>query len=113
MRKVIAAALAMPLLVSGVATAQTGNAGSGAMGPFTVDIEALAWWFKSSPTPTPIITDGVYGQPNTNVLLGGGDMETNPNPGFRLSAGPWPRWPRSCLPTLLPPQSANQCPRSA
>jgi len=86
MRKVIAAALAMPLLVSGVATAQTGNAGSGAMGPFTVDIEALAWWFKSSPTPTPIITDGVYGQPNTNVLLGGGDMETNPNPGFRLSA---------------------------
>ena len=43
---------------------------------------SAGWWFKSSPTPTPIITDGVYGQPNTNVLLGGGDMDTNPNPGF-------------------------------
>jgi len=29
----------------------------------------------------------VYGRAGTNVLLGGGDMETNPNPGFRLTAG--------------------------
>ncbi len=86
MRKAMAAAFAMPLLVCGAASAQTGSVGSGTMGPFAVDVEALAWWFKSSPTPTPIITDGAYGQPNTNVLLGGGDMDTNPNPGFRLSA---------------------------
>lgn len=87
MRKVIAAAFAMPLLVSGMAAAQTGSPGAGTRGPFTVDVEALAWWFKSSPTPTPIITDGVYGQPGTQTLLGGGDMDTNPNPGFRLTAG--------------------------
>src|SRR4051812_23152772 len=87
MRKVIAAVLAVPLFVSGVAYAQSGSPGAGTRGPFTVDVEALAWWFKSSPTPTPIITDGVYGRAGTNVLLGGGDMETNPNPGFRLTAG--------------------------
>jgi Putative beta barrel porin-7 (BBP7) len=35
----------------------------------------------------PIITDGVFGRAGTDVLLGGGDLATNPNPGFRLTAG--------------------------
>ncbi|MEO8305662.1 MAG: BBP7 family outer membrane beta-barrel protein [Betaproteobacteria bacterium] len=87
MRKVIAAVLGVLLLAGGAASAQTGNPGSGTAGPFTLDVEALVWWFKNSPTPTPIIADGIYGQPNTNVLLGGGEMNTNPNPGFRLTAG--------------------------
>ena len=42
-------------------------------------------WFKASPTPVPIITDDVYGLPTTNVLLGGGTLDTNPNPGFRIT----------------------------
>jgi len=42
-------------------------------------------WFKASPTPVPVITDGFYGQPGTNVLLGGGTLDTNPNPGFRIT----------------------------
>lgn len=87
MRNLIAAALGILALTGGAATAQTGNPGSGASGPFTVDAEALVWWYKSSPTPAPVITDGLYGQPGTNVLLGGGDLDTNPNPGFRLTAG--------------------------
>jgi hypothetical protein len=75
------------LLLSGVVSAQTASPGAGIAGPFTADVEALIWWYKSSPTPTPIITDGVYGRPNTSVLLGGGDMDTNPNPGVRASLG--------------------------
>ena len=86
MRKVIAAALATTSLIAGVASAQTGNAGSSMVGRLAGGIEGLLWWFKSSPTPTPIITDGVYGQPDTHVLLGGGSMDANPNPGFRLTA---------------------------
>ncbi|HEY2815690.1 MAG TPA: BBP7 family outer membrane beta-barrel protein [Casimicrobiaceae bacterium] len=86
MRKVIAAVLATSSLIAGAASAQTGNAGP-PLGPFTVGVEGLVWWFKSSPTPTPIITDGVYGHPDTSVMLGGGSMDTNPNPGFRLTAG--------------------------
>lgn len=54
--------------------------------PLSAQAEALVWWQKASPTPAPIVTDGLYGQPGTNVLLGGGDMDTNPNPGLRLSA---------------------------
>lgn len=94
MRNMIAAAFALPLLASGAASAQTGSPGAGALGPFTVDVEAVVWWFKSSPTPTPIITDDVHGKPGTNILLGGGSMDTNPNPGLRLTGGYRldPRW---------------------
>jgi hypothetical protein len=76
--------MASLFVTGGVAIAQTGT--TGAAGPFTVDAELLVWWFKSSPTPLPIITDGLYGQPTTSILLGGGHQDTNPNPGFRLSA---------------------------
>jgi hypothetical protein len=84
MRTLIAAAVVAPLLGSGIALAQSGGTQPGR---YAVDVEALAWWFKSSPTPTPIITDGVFGKPGTHVLLGGGDMDTNPNAGLRLTAG--------------------------
>ena len=77
---------ASSMLVAGLATAQSGHPGAMATGPWTVDAEVLLWWYKSSPTPTPIITDGLYGQPTTQVLLGGSDKDTNPNVGFRLSA---------------------------
>jgi Putative beta barrel porin-7 (BBP7) len=78
-------AIALLSLECAVASAQTGNADPAAAGPFTVEAEVLVWWYKSSPTPVPIITDGVYGGPNTKVLLGGGEQDTNPNTGFRLA----------------------------
>ena len=87
MRKLIAAVLVAPLLGNGNALAQSGSLDPATRGPYPVDVEALAWWFKSSPTPTPIITDGLYPRPGTHVLLGGGDMDNNPNPGLRLTAG--------------------------
>jgi hypothetical protein len=81
---IIAALTTLFLLLGGAASAQTGPARPGA---FSISAEALLWWFKSSPTPVPIITDDVLGRPNTKVLLGGDDVDTNPNPGFRLTAG--------------------------
>ena len=78
--------LASLALVSGAACAQSSTPDTG--GPFTVGAEALIWWYKSSPTPAPVIvSDAVVGRPETKVLLGGGDVDTNPNPGFRVFAG--------------------------
>jgi hypothetical protein len=54
-------------------------------GPFTVSAEALLWWFKGNATP-PLVTDQELGDPTGKIFLGGKDLNTNPNPGFRLSA---------------------------
>jgi hypothetical protein len=87
MRKVIVAALVPLVLFGGVATAQTTASAPVASGPFSFSAEALVWWFKSSPTPGPLVTDGSLSDPDTTVFLGEGDLDTNPNPGFRLTAG--------------------------
>lgn len=81
------AALAASGIV-GTAVAQSA-AGAGAA-PFaegrgTVTVEVLYAWFKASPTPVPLITDNLYGLPTTNVLLGGGTLNTSPNAGFRVT----------------------------
>ena len=44
------------------------------------------WWFKGNATP-PLVSTGALGDPGTKVLLGGDDLDTNPNPGLRLTAG--------------------------
>ena len=54
-------------------------------GRLSIGAEALFVWIKSSPTPVPIVTDNYLDQPNVNVLLGGGSVDTNPNAGFRLT----------------------------
>jgi hypothetical protein len=87
MRNAIAAALGSLLLAGGVASAQTGTTASTATGPFSISAEALVWFFKESPTPVVIISDGPLDSPDTKILLGGGDLDTNPNPGLRVTAG--------------------------
>jgi hypothetical protein len=52
---------------------------------WSLSAEALFAWFKSSPTPVPIITDSYLDAPGVNVLLGGGSVDTNPNAGFRIT----------------------------
>jgi len=85
----VALAAVLSALIAGTAWAQTSGTGPAAGddgGRFSVSAEALVWWFKQNPAP-PLVTDGLLGQPGTQVLLGGDDLDTNPNPGFRLTAG--------------------------
>ena len=42
---------------------------------------------QGSPAPAPLVTDGLVGQPGTKMFLGGDDLDTDANPGFRLTAG--------------------------
>jgi Putative beta barrel porin-7 (BBP7) len=55
-------------------------------GRFRIGVEGLAWWFKDSPLPVPVVTDGLVGGTATQTLLGGKDLSTGANPGFRISA---------------------------
>jgi len=90
MRRAVVAAVVSLLVVTGVASAQTSGTPLGSTsdaGRFTIGAEALLWWFKGSPAPTPLVSDGLLSDADTRVLLGGKDVDTNPNPGFRLTAG--------------------------
>ena len=72
-------------VVSGVALAQGTSAPMGSESRWSVSAEALFAWFKSSPTPVPIITDSYVDAPGVNVFLGGGSVDTHPNAGFKLT----------------------------
>jgi hypothetical protein len=84
MRRTIVAAVVSLLVACDVAAAQT--PGTSTVGPFTISAEALLWWFKGNATP-PLVTDGALDDPGTKVFLGGKDLDTNANPGFRLTVG--------------------------
>ena len=109
MRHAIVAAAVSLLVVASVASAQTSGTPSDA-GRFTISAEALMWWFKGSPAPTPLVSDGVVGEPGTRVLLGGEDLDTNPNPGFRLTAGYslTDRWGVESIFFYVPPRSTTR-----
>jgi len=70
---------------TGGALAQQAPATMESASRWSVSAEALFAWFKSSPTPVPIITDNYADAPDVNVLLGGGSVDTNPNAGFKLT----------------------------
>jgi opacity protein-like surface antigen len=82
-RAVLVALLAAT--AAGAALGQGLPATAASDGRWSVSVEALFSWFKSSPTPVPIITDNYLDAPGVNVLLGGGSVDTNPNAGFKLT----------------------------
>jgi Putative beta barrel porin-7 (BBP7) len=91
-RSAIVLSLAFLLISTGVASAQTATPPGSSPAPsepgrFSISAEALLWWFKDSPAPVPLVTDGLVGQPGTKTFLGGEDLDTGANPGFRLTAG--------------------------
>jgi Putative beta barrel porin-7 (BBP7) len=71
--------------VTGAALAQGAPAPPGDDDRWSVSAQALFAWFKNSPTPVPIITDNYLDGAGVNVLLGGGSVDTNPNPGFKIT----------------------------
>jgi opacity protein-like surface antigen len=70
---------------TGAALAQEAPAPTAGDSRWSVSAEALVAWFKSSPTPVPIITDNYLDAPGVNVLLGGGSVDTNPNAGLKIT----------------------------
>lgn len=72
---------------AGAALAQGTLAPMDGASRWSVSAEALFAWFKASPTPVPIITDSYANAPGVSVLLGGGSVDTNPNAGFKVTAG--------------------------
>ena len=90
MLRASALAFAIVLMTVSAALAQTTVSASTtppASERFHVDAEALVWWLKDSPAPVPLVSTGVLGQPGTQVLLGGRDVDTGAQPGVRLTVG--------------------------
>jgi len=93
MRKAIVTALTSLLISAGVASAQTTSAPSApstapaGVERLSISAEALLWWFKGSPAPVPLVSTGLLTDAGTKVVLGGKDLDTNPNAGFRLTVG--------------------------
>ncbi|MBI4382195.1 MAG: BBP7 family outer membrane beta-barrel protein [candidate division NC10 bacterium] len=94
LRNAIVAVLVSVFISAAVASAQTGSsppsglvAAPSEAGRFTISAEALLWWFKGSPAPVPLVSNGLLDEVGTKVLLGGKDLDTNPNSGFRVTVG--------------------------
>ncbi len=73
------------MTVAALASATAGAQGAATDSRWSVSAEMLLSWFKSSPTPVPVIADYYLSEPGTHVLLGGGTLNTNPNAGFRMT----------------------------
>jgi len=91
-RNAIVAAVTSCLIGSGIASAQTASspvapATPSEAGRFSIRAEALLWWFKGSPAPVPLVSSGLLNETGTKVLLGGKDLDANPNSGFRVTVG--------------------------
>ncbi len=64
---------------------------------FWLRSEYVAWWTKDAPLPTPLVTTGspsdtvpgALGQPNTQVLYGGDNVNMGVASGWRLDLGVW------------------------
>ena len=70
-------------LVIGTASLLLATSGASAA-PFSLDAEALWWQYKGNSTP-PLVSTGILDRPGTSVLMGGDDLDTNPNLGLRLT----------------------------
>jgi hypothetical protein len=109
-RLALVTAVLSSLVFTPAAFAQTAPSGPAAAGRFSVSVEALLWWFKDSPAPTPLVTDGQLDTPGTRVFLGGQDLDTSPLAGFRLSAGYAlsERWGVESSVFYVPPRSTSR-----
>ncbi len=92
MRRTILLSFAALLTIPHLALAQTPGAPSNdpasrEVGRWTIGVEALLWWFKDSPAPAPLVSTAPLNVPGASVILGGDSLDTNPNPGFKLTTG--------------------------
>jgi hypothetical protein len=88
MKKIVLAALAATLWLTGSASAQTGS-GSADGGRFYGRAEYLLWWIKDGPQPLPLVTTGFANDPATRLVMGGNDIDFGRHNGARLTLGYW------------------------
>ena len=84
MTKVLLAVLAAILAFTGPAAAQTSSSVDD--GRFYGRAEYLLWWTKDAPNQVPLVTKGFVGNPGTEVLLGGTDVDFGARHGARLTS---------------------------
>jgi hypothetical protein len=102
----IAAASWWLLLLPSLAPAQPPGASDA--GRFSIGAEALLWWFKGNPAP-PLVSNGLLGQHDASVVLGGENVDADPHPGFRLTAAYalTPTWGLEGTFFYVPPRSSR------
>ena len=106
MRRTVVVAVAWLLFLTGVASAQPPGAIDA--GRFSFGAEALLWWFKGNPAP-PLVSNGLLGNHDQHLVLGGQDIDANPHPGFRLTAAyaVTPSWGVEGTFFYVPPRSSR------
>ncbi|MBI3407081.1 MAG: BBP7 family outer membrane beta-barrel protein [Planctomycetes bacterium] len=57
---------------------------------FTGSAELLVWWTRSQSVAVPLVTTGVFGQPDTAVVLGNHTLNLGEQEGGRFQLGYWP-----------------------
>jgi hypothetical protein len=87
-RKILLAAVAAVLCLSGSAAAQPPAAGTDG-GRFYGRAEYLLWWTKDGPNQVPLVSKGFVGAPGTEILIGGTDTDFGAHHGARLTLGYW------------------------
>lgn len=85
MTTILLIALTVVCALTGTAAAQTPGSDSGRL---YGSAEYLLWWTKDSPTPVPLVSDGVLGS-GGRVLLGGDDVDLGYRSGARFTLGYW------------------------
>lgn len=59
-------------------------------GRFIGSAELLVWWTRSQSVAVPLVTTGVFGQPDTAVVLGNHTLNLGEQEGGRFQLGYWP-----------------------
>jgi hypothetical protein len=87
--KTVLAVLVAVLGLAASAAAQAPTAFSSEAERWYGKAEYLLWWTKDSPQPTPLVTNGLLGAPNTSIIMGGRDVDLGPRQGGRVTLGAW------------------------
>jgi hypothetical protein len=85
--KTLLALLVALCAFTGVAAGQTPSSTDD--GRFYGRADYLLWWTKDAPNQVPLVTRGFVGNPGTEILLGGKDIDFGAQHGARLTLGYW------------------------
>ena len=68
-----------------VSAAEAQTPGRAPTGSFELGVDGMAWWFKDTPVPVPLVTNLIAGAPETQTYLGGAPLSVGTLPGARIA----------------------------